>query len=113
MTKLFGTNGIRGVVNQELTPEFVIKVGQAIGTFFNGGQLLIGCDSRGSSPLFKEATISGITSTGCTVHDVGQAPTPAIQFLTKHFGLDGSVIVTASHNPPEYNGIKVNWRDGV
>jgi len=111
--RLFGTNGIRGVVNQDLTPEFVIKVGQAIGTFFKGGRLLIGCDGRSSSPLFKDATISGLTSTGCTVYDVGYAPTPAIQFLTKHFGLDGSVIITASHNPPEYNGIKVNWKDGV
>lgn len=101
------------MVNQDLTPEFVIKVGQAIGTFFKGGRLLIGCDGRVSSPLFKEAAISGLTSTGCTVYDVGYAPTPAIQFLTKHFGLDGSIIITASHNPPEYNGIKVNWKDGV
>jgi len=111
--RLFGTNGIRAVVNQDLTPEFVIKVGQAIGTFFNNGQLLIGCDARTSSPLFKEAIISGLTSTGCTVYDAGYAPTPAIQFLTKNFGLDGSAVITASHNPPEYNGIKVNWRDGV
>jgi len=111
--RLFGTNGIRGVVNQDLTSEFVVKMGLAIGTFFNGGQLLIGCDGRTSSQLFKEAMISGLVSTGCSVHDVGCAPTPAIQFLTKHFELDGSVTITASHNPPEYNGIKVNSSDGI
>lgn len=111
--RLFGTNGIRGVVNKDLTPEFVVKMGLAIGTFFKGGQLLIGCDGRTSSQLFKEAMISGLVSTGCTIHDIEYAPTPAIQFLTKHFKLDGSVTITASHNPPEYNGIKVNWNDGI
>ena len=110
---LFGTNGIRGIVNEELTPEFVTEVGIAVGTYFNAGKILIGCDSRTSSLLFVRSAIAGLTSAGCDVYDVGYAPTPAIQFAVKHFKMDGAVIITASHNPPEYNGIKVAADDGV
>jgi len=110
---LFGTNGIRGVVNQELTPEFVVRVGVAIGTYFGGGDILVGYDSRTSGAILSRAIIAGLASTGCNVLDGGCAPTPALQYAVKHFGLDGAVIVTASHNPPEYNGIKVVADDGV
>ncbi len=111
--RLFGTNGIRGVVNLDLTPEFIIKVGTAIGTFFEGGRILVGYDSRTSSPMLTQAVIGSLTSTGCTVYDVGMAPTPAIQYAVKHYQMDGGVIITASHNPPEYNGIKVVANDGI
>ena len=104
---LFGTNGIRGVVNQELTPEFVVKVGVAIGTYFGGGRILIGYDCRTSNILFLNAITAGLISTGCTVLEGGCAPTPAIQYAVNHFKLDGGIIVTASHNPAEYNGIKL------
>ncbi len=110
---LFGTNGIRGIVNQELTPEFASKVGAAIGTNFGQKKLLIGYDSRTSSLLLSRAVISGLVSTGCDVFDVGYAPTPSIQYAVKHFKMDGAIIITASHNPPEYNGIKVVSDDGV
>jgi phosphomannomutase/phosphoglucomutase len=112
--RLFGTNGIRGVVNQDLTPDFVVKIGSAIGTFFKGnGQLLIGYDGRTSNIMFAHAIMSGLTATGCSVHDVGTAPTPAIQYAVKNHKMDGAVIITASHNPPQYNGIKVTANDGV
>lgn len=112
--RLFGTNGIRGIVNQDLTPEFVVKIGSAIGTFFKGkGQLLIGYDGRTSNIMFAHAIMSGLTATGCNVYDVGTAPTPAIQYAVKKHKMDGAVIITASHNPPEYNGIKVTANDGV
>jgi len=111
--RLFGTNGIRGVVNRDLTPEFVTKVGMAVGTFFKGGRILVGCDGRTSGPMFTRAVVAGLTSTGCTVYDVGLAPTPAIQYAVKHHRADGAVIITASHNPPEYNGIKVVGDDGI
>ena len=111
--KLFGTNGIRGLVNIELTPEMAIKVGCAIGTFFGRKNLLLGYDARTSGPMLAKAVISGLTSTGCNVFFAGMAPTPSLQFAVKNHKLDGGVIITASHNPPEYNGIKVIWSDGI
>jgi phosphomannomutase/phosphoglucomutase len=111
--KLFGTNGIRGVVNKELTPEMTIKVGLAIGTFFGRKKLLVGYDARTSGPMFAKAVISGLIATGCDVFLAGMAPTPALQFAAKNHAMDGGVIITASHNPPEYNGIKVIWSDGI
>ena len=111
--KLFGTNGIRGIVNQELTPEMAVKLGSAIGTFFGGKNLILGHDARTSGPMFAKAVIAGLTSTGCNVFSAGMAPTPALQFAVKNHGMDGGVIITASHNPAEYNGIKVIWNDGI
>jgi len=111
--KLFGTNGIRGLVNVELTPEMAIKVGCAIGTFFGRKNLLLGHDARTSGSMLSKAVISGLTATGCHVFFAGMAPTPALQFAVKNHKMDGGVIVTASHNPPEYNGIKVIWSDGI
>ena len=111
--KLFGTNGIRGLVNKELTPNMAVKVGLAIGTFFGKKNLLVGHDARTSGSMFSKAVISGLTSTGCTVFFAGMAPTPALQFAIKNHKMDGGVIITASHNPPEYNGIKVIWKDGI
>jgi phosphomannomutase/phosphoglucomutase len=111
--KLFGTNGIRGVVNKELTPEMTIKVGSSIGTFFKRKNLLLGHDARTSGPMFAKAVIAGLTATGCDVFFAGMAPTPALQYAVKNHGMDGGVIITASHNPPEYNGIKVIWNDGI
>jgi len=111
--RLFGTNGIRGIVNEELTPEFAIRVAQAIGTFFNHGEILLGFDGRSSNTMLANAVTSGIVSTGCNVHDCGMAPTPCVQFAVKNHKLSGGVMITASHNPPEYNGLKVLWRDGV
>ncbi|MGO8805818.1 MAG: phosphoglucosamine mutase [Candidatus Bathyarchaeia archaeon] len=111
--KLFGTNGIRGLVNVELTPEMAIKVGCAIGTFFGRKNLLVGYDARTSGSMLSKAVISGLTSTGCHVFLAGMAPTPSLQFAVKNHQMDGAVIITASHNPPEYNGIKVIWNDGI
>ncbi|MCW3995601.1 MAG: phosphoglucosamine mutase [Candidatus Bathyarchaeota archaeon] len=112
--KLFGTNGIRGLVNVELTPQMAIKVGASIGTFFGANKnILLGHDARTSGPMFAKAVISGLTATGCNVHFVGMASTPAIQFAVKNHRMDGGVIISASHNPPEYNGIKVIWSDGI
>jgi phosphomannomutase/phosphoglucomutase len=111
--RLFGTNGIRGVANKELTPEMTIKIGSAIGTFFKRGTLIVGHDARTSSPMLAKAVISGLNATGCNVLFTGMAPTPTLQYAVKNHRLDGEVIITASHNPPEYNGIKVIWNDGI
>jgi phosphomannomutase/phosphoglucomutase len=111
--RLFGTNGIRGVVNEELTIEKTMKIGGAIGTFFKKGTLIVGYDARTSGPMLVKAVISGLNAVGCNVILAGMAPTPAIQYAAKKKKVDGAVIVTASHNPPQYNGIKVIWNDGI
>jgi phosphomannomutase/phosphoglucomutase len=111
--RLFGTNGIRGVANKELTPELAANIGSAIGTFFQAGNLIVGHDARTSSPMLTKAVISGLNAAGCNVLFAGMAPTPALQYAVKNHGVDGAVIITASHNPPEYNGIKVVWNDGI
>jgi len=111
--RLFGTNGIRGIANKDLTPEIAIKIAGAIGTFFKHGTLIIGYDARTSGPMLTKAVVAGITATGCDVLLAGMAPTPALQYAVKDRKPDGGVIITASHNPPEYNGIKVLWNDGI
>jgi len=114
LRKLFGTNGIRGLVNKELTTEMVINIGAAIGTFFKGENLIVGHDARTSGPMFSNAIIAGLTSTGCNVFFAGLSPTPSLQYAIKnHHQMSGGIIITASHNPPEYNGIKVIWKDGI
>jgi phosphomannomutase/phosphoglucomutase len=111
--RLFGTNGIRGIVNRELTPEIVIKIGSAVGTFFRHANLLVGYDARTSGPMLARAVIAGLNASGCDALSAGMAPTPTLQYAVKNRRLDGAVIITASHNPPEYNGIKVVWKDGI
>ncbi len=111
--RLFGTNGIREVVNEELTPELAIKIAEAIGTFFKQGKIILGYDGRISNVMLANAVTSGLISTGCDVYDAGMAPTPCIQYAVKNNKMDGGVMITASHNPPEYNGIKVMAEDGV
>ena len=111
--KLFGTNGIRGVVNEELTTELVLKLSQATGTYFKGADLTVGCDGRVSSPLFLDIVCSGLASVGCQVWNLGMITTPGLQFLTKDWRLKGGIMITASHNPPEYNGMKVMGNNGV
>ncbi|HEV8359755.1 MAG TPA: phosphoglucosamine mutase [Candidatus Thermoplasmatota archaeon] len=110
---LFGTNGVRGIVNEFLTPELALRLGKAIGTFFDGGKVLVGGDPRLSTPMIKSAVVAGLGSVGCRVHDGGTAPTPALQFTLHQGGYDGGAIITASHNPPEWNGIKAVDADGT
>ena len=111
--RLFGTNGVRGVVNKEMTCELALKLAQATGTYFKGADLTVGCDGRVSSPLFLEIVCSGLASVGTQVWNLGMITTPGLQFLTKDWGLKGGIMITASHNPPEYNGLKVMGNHGV
>lgn len=111
--RLFGTNGIRGLVNVDLTSEMAVQVGFAIGTFFKRGTIILGNDARTSGPMLAKAMVAGLNATGCRVLMAGMAPTPALQLAVRNKRVDGGVIITASHNPPEYNGIKVLWNDGV
>jgi phosphomannomutase/phosphoglucomutase len=111
--RLFGTNGVRGITNQELSPEFILKLSYSIGSFFNRGKIIIAYDGRLSSPMFFNAATSGLIGTGCEVSDAGMMPTPALQYLIKEWEMDAGLMITASHNPPEYNGVKVVDNDGI
>jgi len=108
MGRLFGTFGVRGVVGEDLTEEVALKLGLAFGTYLGGdAEVLVGGDTRTSTEELKGAVVSGLMSAGCDVVDVGTVPTPAVQFLVEDGGFDAGIVVTASHNPPEFNGIKL------
>ncbi|MFP3951228.1 MAG: phosphoglucosamine mutase [Candidatus Bathyarchaeia archaeon] len=110
--RLFGTNGVRGIVNQTMTVELATRLAASVGTVL-GKRIALGRDARLSSPVFRYAAAAGLQSVGCKVHDMGMLPTPALQYATKHLALDGGIMITASHNPPEFNGVKVMASDGV
>ncbi|MGP8056420.1 MAG: phosphoglucosamine mutase [Nitrososphaerales archaeon] len=111
--RLFGTNGVRFVPGVSHDLDFTINLGEAIGTYFGGGELLVGQDGRVSSPALANAAISGLMSSGRDVAEAGLVPTPALQYAVKTMGFKGGVMVTASHNPAQYNGLKVAGSDGV
>ena len=119
--KLFGTDGIRGVANQyPLTSEMALQVGRAVAKYFAGRSqrvdkstlILIGKDTRKSSYTFEFALASGITSQGGNALLLGPVPTPGVAFLTKSMRADAGIMVSASHNSYEYNGIKIFGHDG-
>jgi len=111
--RLFGTNGIRGKIGEDFTPDFLVNVGRAIGTYLPiGSNVILGTDTRVSANMVKDAVISGLLSAGVNVIDIGIAPTPAIQLYTKRHG-DFGIAITASHNPPEFNGVKAIADDGT
>ncbi len=112
MGRLFGTNGVRGVANRELTVELVTRLAASIGAYF-GGSVAVGRDGRITSPMFRDAAVCGLLSVGCSVYDAGMLPTPALQHAVRSNGLSAGVMITASHNPPEFNGMKVIAADGV
>jgi phosphoglucosamine mutase len=106
--KLFGTSGIRGVVNQDLSPDFCRRVALAIGTTLPpASTVCIATDTRISRDMIKEAVTAGLLSCGINVVDLGILPTPALALLTRESGFAAGIMVTASHNPPEFNGIKL------
>jgi len=113
MEQLFGTNGIRGIANEKLSASFASEIGMAIGTFAEGKRIVISTDGRTSNEMLKSAIVSGLLATGCEVVDIGIAPTPAVQFAVPELECRLGITVTASHNPPEFNGIKCAGCDGA
>ena len=105
MAKLFGTDGARGIANIELTADIAFKLGQAAVEFL-GKTIVVGKDTRISGDMLEAALNAGIMSMGGTVLTAGIIPTPGVAFLTRELCADGGVVISASHNPPEYNGIK-------
>lgn len=115
--KFFGTDGIRGRVNTaKLTPEVAMKAGMAAGRIFTRGEhrhrVVIGKDTRLSGYMIESALVSGFTAVGMDVFQFGPLPTPAVAFLTRSLRADMGVMITASHNPFEDNGIKFFGPDG-
>ncbi len=107
MRKIFGTDGARGVANKELAVETAVNIGRAVGTIFKGeNPVLVGEDSRISSPMLRDALSAGVVSTGRDVVKAGIIPTPAVSLVTFLKNFSAGVMISASHNPIEYNGIK-------
>lgn len=117
MGRLFGTDGVRGVANTELTCELAMKIGRATAMVLTDEKhskprVLIGQDTRISSTMLESAIAAGLCSVGADVMTLGVVPTPAVAYLVKKYGYDAAVMISASHNPCEYNGIKIFKSDG-
>jgi phosphoglucosamine mutase len=114
--KYFGTDGIRGRANAKITPEVAMRVGQAAGLIFQRGdhrhRVVIGKDTRLSGYMIEYAMVAGFTSVGMDVLLLGPVPTPAVAMLTRSMRCDLGVMISASHNPYEDNGIKLFGPDG-
>jgi phosphoglucosamine mutase len=106
--RYFGTDGVRGVVGKDLTPELVERLGKAATLWSGRGRIFVGRDTRASGIELEDALARGIASAGGNAVVAGVLPTPAVALLT----LDLGCVITASHNPPEYNGVKFFDRDG-
>jgi phosphoglucosamine mutase len=107
LTKLFGTSGIRGKANKTITPQLALQIGQALAIHTKAKTILTAQDTRTTSPMLRHALTAGITACGANVLQQGTIPTPVLAYLTKKMKADAGVMITASHNPPEYNGIKL------
>jgi phosphomannomutase/phosphoglucomutase len=98
---------IRGVYGKDLTDDEAEKIGKAYATYSGGGDIAVGRDCRLSSPALRNALVKGLVSAGCTVTDVGMVPTPLLYFAIQHYKKDGGIMITGSHNGPQYNGFKL------
>ena len=118
MGRLFGTDGMRGIANTEIGCELAVKIGRAAATVLAENKenkrlrFLIGTDTRKSADMLTAALASGVCSVGCDAVLAGVVPTPAVAFLVKEYSYDAGVMISASHNPCEYNGIKIFRSDG-
>lgn len=114
--RLFGTDGVRGVANKDLSPLLAFKLGRAgakvLSKLHERPAIVVGKDTRISGDMLESALIAGICSVGADAFKVGVMPTPAVAYLTRHFRADAGVVISASHNPVEYNGIKFFSKDG-
>ena len=117
MGKLFGTDGIRGVANQTLTCELAYRMGQAVAISLAKEKhgiptVVIGKDTRISSDMLENALLAGLCACGCNVITLGVIATPAVAYLTVHYQADAGIVISASHNPYEHNGIKMFSSEG-
>ncbi|MCR4896402.1 MAG: phosphoglucosamine mutase [Lachnospiraceae bacterium] len=117
MARLFGTDGVRGIANEELTPLLAMQLGQAGAYVLTKEQkhkptIMVGCDTRASGDMLANALMAGACSVGANCVYVGVVPTPAVAYLTRKYMMDAGVVISASHNPVEFNGIKFFDADG-
>ena len=117
MGRLFGTDGVRGIANRELTPELAFKIGRAAAFVLmketmHRTKILIGKDTRISGDMLEAALCAGLTSVGSAVLSLGVIPTPAVAYLTRKYDADAGIVISASHNSAEYNGIKIFSSNG-
>jgi len=113
LKKIFRAYDIRGVYGEDLTPEVALKIGMAFGSLLEPGlEVVVGRDVRLTGPVLQAALTAGLTAVGCPVVDIRLTATPIVYFASIHYGVKGGVMVTASHNPPQYNGFKL-CRGGV
>lgn len=105
--RLFGSSGIRGVANVEVTSALALRVGMALASCFEGGTATVGMDTRGTGQMLESAFVSGLSSCGTDVNLLGVVPTPVTAFLTRELKSETGASISASHNPPQYNGIKL------
>ena len=116
MSRMFGTDGVRGIANSELTPELAFQLGKAGALVLTKGthkpKILVAKDTRISGDLLESAMVSGMLSVGAEAVLLGVVPTPAVAYLVREYGADAGVMISASHNPVEFNGIKFFNREG-
>jgi phosphoglucosamine mutase len=112
-SKLFGSSGVRGLANEELTPSLAAEIAGAVVICSNAKKVLLGRDTRTSGPMLEAATVAGLLSVGANVWQLGIVPTPVLAFLTRKLKADAGIMITASHNPPQYNGLKIFNADGM
>ena len=110
--KVFGSSGTRGVANEELTPEFVLKIAKAAGTVWRSSRIALARDTRATGDMLADAAASGLASVGADVDRLGVVPTPGAQAYAEREGMP-VLMITASHNPPKYNGVKLVGDDGI
>jgi len=113
MAKLFGSSGVRGLANVDLTPQLACKVGLAVAAYAKAKKAVVARDTRVSGGMLEEALVSGLLSSGTDVYLAGVVPTPTLAYATRALGADAGFMLTASHNPPQYNGIKVFRSDSL
>ena len=112
-SKLFGSSGVRGLVNVDLTPILAAKIGLAVVTFSKAKKVLVARDTRISGLMLEDALVSGLSAGGANVNCLGVVPTPVLAYLTEKLKADAGVMITASHNLPQYNGIKIFGKDSL
>ncbi|MEW6592160.1 MAG: phosphoglucosamine mutase [Candidatus Hadarchaeota archaeon] len=106
MEKLFGTSGVRGLVGKDITAELAMRLGLALASHVKSGTVVVGRDPRTSGEMLESSFVSGLLSGGCDVVKLGIVPTPAVSFAVRNLKAKAGAMITASHNPPEYNGVK-------
>ena len=110
---MISVSGIRGIVGEGLTPELLVKFSAAVGTYYGPGKVMVGRDSRVTGEMVRGAVFSGLMSVGCDPVDLGIVPTPTVQLATERSEAVGGIVITASHNPAEWNALKLLGRNGM